>query len=159
MRRLPNCWPSYSRNMHSNGSKKLPRLLKHLNMQWQKYRSSRCPISHNHLSSRRTLLELDLAQFSCKIKGQWHIGAKSNQPAIHQSHERESMTIALAVIKWRPYLLGQHFVVRTDRRILKYLLDQRVMTKEHQTWLIRLLGYNFETQYKPGLENKVADAL
>ncbi|KAI0493308.1 hypothetical protein KFK09_027585 [Dendrobium nobile] len=74
-------------------------------------------------------------------------------------YERELMTIVLAIQKWRPYLLGRHLIVRTDQRSLKYLLEQHMVTEEHQRWLSKLLGYDFEIQYRPGVENKAADAL
>lgn len=56
-------------------------------------------------------------------------------------------------------MLGQRFIVRTDQQALKYLLDQRVVQPEYQKWVSKFLGYDFEIQYRPGLENKAADAL
>lgn len=64
-----------------------------------------------------------------------------------------------AVGKWRPYLLGQPFKIKTDQQALKYLLEQRVSTEAQHKWLSKLLSYNFTIDYKRGKDNKVANVL
>ena len=55
--------------------------------------------------------------------------------------------------------MRRKFIVKTDQRSIKFLLERRVIQPQHQKWIAKLLGYSFEVVYKPGLENKVADAL
>ncbi|TYK03666.1 general transcription factor 3C polypeptide 3 isoform X1 [Cucumis melo var. makuwa] len=44
-------------------------------------------------------------------------------------------------------------------RLLKFLLEQRVIQPQYQKWIAKLPGYSFEVVYKPGLENKAIDVL
>lgn len=39
------------------------------------------------------------------------------------------------------------------------MLEQRVIQPQHQKWIAKLLGYDFQVVYRPGLENEAADAL
>ncbi|MFS7888928.1 putative nucleotidyltransferase, Ribonuclease H [Helianthus anomalus] len=75
------------------------------------------------------------------------------------AYEREMMALVLAVQHWRTYLLGSRFIVFTDQHSLKFHLQQRVSTPDQQNWVAKLLGYDFDIQYKPGRENRAADAL
>lgn len=44
------------------------------------------------------------------------------------TYEKELLAVVSAVQKWRHYLLLKKFVIRTNHRSLKYILDQRLAT-------------------------------
>ncbi|XP_026433313.1 uncharacterized protein LOC113330698 [Papaver somniferum] len=48
---------------------------------------------------------------------------------------------------------------KTDHQSIKYFLDQKITTTLQQKWLMKLLGFDYQVQYKSGVENKVDDAL
>lgn len=75
------------------------------------------------------------------------------------TYVRELCAITTAVKKWRKYLLGKKFTIHTDQRSLRELMTQVVQTPEQQFYLAKLLGYSYEILYKPGTQNRVADAL
>ncbi|XP_027166082.1 uncharacterized protein LOC113766055 [Coffea eugenioides] len=84
------------------------------------------------------------------------LGARNQALSIY---EKELLALIAAVNKWRHYVLGSHFIIRTDHHSLKYLLEQKIWTPLQQKWLTKLMGYDYETQFKMGRENVVADAL
>lgn len=75
------------------------------------------------------------------------------------AYAKEMLAIITAVRLWRSYLLGRKFIIQTNQRSLKYLLQQCIATPEQQEWLAKLMGYEYEIQYRPGKENHAADAL
>ena len=75
------------------------------------------------------------------------------------TYEKELLALVVAVKKWRPYLLGRPFVIKTNHQSLKYLLEQKIGTPAQQKWITKLLGYAFIVEYKHGKVNLVVDAL
>nr|GEV58696.1 retrotransposon protein, putative, unclassified [Tanacetum cinerariifolium] len=47
-------------------------------------------------------------------------------------YDRELLALVLALQKWKHYLLGHHFFMRTDHCSLKYLLDQHSLSRRPQ---------------------------
>lgn len=75
------------------------------------------------------------------------------------TYHRELCAIVQAIQKWRQYLLGRPFVVRTYHKNLGELLQQIIQSPDQQIYVRKLMGYDFHIEYKLGSSNKVADAL
>jgi hypothetical protein len=67
--------------------------------------------------------------------------------------------LVMAIRKWRHYLLGHTFKVRTDQQALKYLFEQRIGTPAQQKWVSKFLGFDFTVEYKKGRENRATNTL
>ncbi|KAL0313077.1 UNVERIFIED_CONTAM: Retrovirus-related Pol polyprotein from transposon.6 [Sesamum radiatum] len=74
-------------------------------------------------------------------------------------YEKEFLAILQAVHKWKHYLIGRHFIIKTDHQSLKYILEQKVDNVLQQKWISKLLGLDYEIQYKKERDNIAADAL
>ena len=66
------------------------------------------------------------------------------------TYEKEMIALVKSIRKWRPYLLGTSFTVRTDQKSLKYLLEQRITTPAQSKWISKVLGYDYTIEYKKG---------
>lgn len=88
----------------------------------------------------------------------WSKGLSPRNQAL-STYEKELMAVVLVVLKWRYYLIGRHFLIKTDHQSLKYLLEQRVGTPFQQKWITKLLGFDYTILYKSGKDNLAADAL
>ena len=75
------------------------------------------------------------------------------------TYHKELYAIVEAVQKWRQYLLGREFVIRSDQKSLKELLLQVVQTPDQQLYVRKLMGYKFKIEYKKESANTAADAL
>ena len=100
-----------------------------------------CDASGNGIGVVLMQDEIPIAFESRPIKGKF----------LHKAiYEKEMLAILHALKKWRPYLMGRHFKVKTDHDSLKYFLEQRLSSEEHQKWVTKMLGYDFEIIYKKG---------
>ena len=109
-----------------------------------------CDASGFGVGAILTQMGRPIAYFSKAIKGEC---------LSYSAYEKELLALVLAVKKWRPYLLGQKFVVKTDQKSLKFLLEQKIGTPMQQQWATKIFGYNFSSEYISGSSNTVADAL
>ncbi|KAJ0601569.1 putative nucleotidyltransferase, Ribonuclease H [Helianthus annuus] len=85
--------------------------------------------------------------------------ALSPRQQVYSVYEKELLAILFAAKYWHHYLITSHFIIKTDQKSLKYLMEQKLTTPLQHVWLSKLMGFDYEIVYKKGVENKVADAL
>lgn len=73
--------------------------------------------------------------------------------------EQELTAIHWAITHFRPYIYGQHFLVRTDHRPLSYLFSMKNPSSKLTRMRLDLEEYDFTVEYLRGKDNQVADAL
>ena len=73
--------------------------------------------------------------------------------------EKEMTTIIHCLRTWRHYLLGSHFIVKTDNVATSYFQTQKKLSPKQARWQDFLAEFDYTLEYKPGLANHVADAL
>lgn len=76
--------------------------------------------------------------------------------------EREALAFVRAVERWRTYLWGHHFVLRTDHQALTTLLTSKGAGRAGlriARWSARLLCFTYDVTYRPGKLNVTADCL
>ncbi|GJW86964.1 ty3-gypsy retrotransposon protein [Tanacetum coccineum] len=91
-----------------------------------------------------------LSYFSRKLGPRMRVAA---------TYQEELFAIVEAVYKWRQYLIGRRFTIRTDHRSIKELMQKVIQMPLQQKYVRKLMGFDFNIEYKPGLANQVADAL
>jgi hypothetical protein len=64
-----------------------------------------------------------------------------------------------ALTKFRQYLVGSKFMVKTDHNSLKYFLEQKDLSECQHKWVMKVQEFNFDIEYFKGKKNIVANAL
>ena len=72
---------------------------------------------------------------------------------------KELLAIVYFVKHYKHYLLGRHFLVRTDHQRLKWLFSLKEPTGQLACWLEFLQSSNFEVEYRPGSKHGNADGM
>jgi hypothetical protein len=75
------------------------------------------------------------------------------------TYEKECLAILLAVDKWCSYLQHKEFIIRTDKRNLQHLGEQRLTNSIQHKAFVKLMGLQYKIQYKAGSSNVAADVL
>ncbi|MCG7879415.1 MAG: RNase H-like domain-containing protein, partial [Candidatus Thiodiazotropha endolucinida] len=73
--------------------------------------------------------------------------------------EKEAFAIHFALQKLDYYLHNAQFVIKTDHKPLKYLLESPMQNKKIQLWALSMSGYNCTIEYIAGTTNTCADLL
>ena len=78
----------------------------------------------------------------------------------YSAYELEMYAVVRAVERFRVYLLGRPFLLRTDHMALVNLLKRDLPpTTRVQKWILRLSEYNFTIEHQKGTANVMADIL
>lgn len=83
----------------------------------------------------------------------------SKEEAKYHSYELEALAIVCMLERFRVYLIGIYFIIKTDCNRLKLLADKRDLNPRIGRWFMKLSEYNYSIEYMSGSHNLVSDAL
>jgi hypothetical protein len=67
---------------------------------------------------------------------------KLSQPErLYSTYDKEMLEITHALTKFRQYLVGSEFVVRTDHNKLKYFLEKKDLSERQQKWVKKVQDF------------------
>ena len=69
------------------------------------------------------------------------------------------LAIIYALQTWRPYSRGAKFTIFTDHHTLKYLDEQKTLSRKQARWVEFKQEFDYTLKYIKGKSNIVADAL
>ena len=78
---------------------------------------------------------------------------------LYTIYDKEMLAIIHALAKFKQYLVGERFVVRTYHNSLKYFLEQKDLNERQHKWVSKIQDYEFYIEFVKGKNNVVADAL
>ena len=72
---------------------------------------------------------------------------------------KELLAVIFGLKKFRHYLLGRHFLVRTDHASLRWIASFRDPEGQMARWIQRLDSFDYEIMHRPGKKHGNADGL
>jgi hypothetical protein len=88
-----------------------------------------------------------------------HYGSRmlTKQELKYHTQEKEALAIVWGLNKFRPYLIGSRFIVRTDHHSLQWLM--KAEKGRLARWAVSLQEFDFELVHRAGKKNINADVL
>jgi hypothetical protein len=78
---------------------------------------------------------------------------KLSQPErLYSIYDKEMLAIMHALTKFRQYLVGSKFMVKTDHNSLKYFLEQKDLSERQQKWVKKVTGIRLRHRVCQGEE-------
>ena len=78
---------------------------------------------------------------------------------LYPIYDKEMLAIMHAFSKFRQYLVGNIFRVKSDHNSLRYFLEKKQLQERQQKWVRKIQAYDFAIEYVKGKRNVVVDAL
>jgi hypothetical protein len=70
-------------------------------------------------------------------------------------YDKEMLAIMHALTKFRQYLVGNKFKVKTDHNSLKFLVEQKDLSERQQKWINKIQDYDFEIEYVTNIVQQI----
>ena len=131
---------------------------------------STCPVLYHPVPSAEFILDTDASNFAAggvlsqvvdgveRVIAYSSIALNRAQMNYCTTH-RELLAVVLMTQRYRHYLLGRRFRLRTDHSSLRWLLNYRDIDGMLARWLVKLQEYDMAIEHRPGKLHGNADGL